>query len=758
MGVFATRGVGLSGPSAPPNAEYLSYKNRYKGHGSPEGLVFGRIGDSYLDLDTGTEWSKITDDLLKTGWDQESNAESEFVATGGTASRTGADRAGDSKNVKEFGVVADGTTDDYARLVVALAASNVLRITGVIRIGTNLTIPAANVLIFEKGGKLKPSSGVKIIVNGEIQAGRFEIFDYTAGGKCCLGIFTVAKTTFVFPEWYGASANNSTNNDTAFSRIFDTSFNAGVENYQPVILATGYYNFIAGFTVRSQSIVRGEMSRKTRLQISPAAGSGTARLITIPVGSDNISISGVQFNVLTFPAGVRTIGVGHANATDHASTLSIRDCVFNNFNQYAIDIGEAIYFEMLSTEFADISNRTSFGGTGDTPARCVNVQTFAHGVTITGQTKCVNCDSFIKTPSSASLTFSDGDFEQTGAGGLEVDAITNKGHFMYLSGRNIRIANNYSEGIRATSPDAVIYFQDCENYEVSQNYMHGFRAGGSSSVSQIFVSVGTGCKGGAVRGNYFGGTPVKYITVNSSSHVPICEQNTFVDDTGTSINSYDSIKPYLTPVSMDFSTNSGRFFTRPTFFRSITGSAGVLFPLTIGRNKNTGAGAAGDGAGVKFEGTKDNASDDTAGSLYFEYISAANGADVTDFVLKARSSGSDVESMRLRGLGGMAIRGGAHGVPRSTAISSSVAQSDATIVVTASGTTQTIVESGGLPLGKRFTFVLKIGGAGTGTVAFTNSSDRIQPSAAATYSLSADGKHVTLELVAANTWIIVANN
>lgn len=44
----------------PPNARYVAVGQKFIGNGSPEGVVFGYIGDEYLDLSTREEWSKMT--------------------------------------------------------------------------------------------------------------------------------------------------------------------------------------------------------------------------------------------------------------------------------------------------------------------------------------------------------------------------------------------------------------------------------------------------------------------------------------------------------------------------------------------------------------------------------------------------------------------------------------------------------------------------------------------------------------------------
>src|SRR3990167_10768305 len=44
------------------------FKRRLYGHGDPNGVVVGYLGEDYLDQDTGNVWFKIADDGLSTGW------------------------------------------------------------------------------------------------------------------------------------------------------------------------------------------------------------------------------------------------------------------------------------------------------------------------------------------------------------------------------------------------------------------------------------------------------------------------------------------------------------------------------------------------------------------------------------------------------------------------------------------------------------------------------------------------------------------
>lgn len=68
----------------PQNANNQTFNGRFKGRGNPNGQIVAYQGDSYLDLDTGVEWNKMTDNDGKasiTGWEAETEAETEEVLT-----------------------------------------------------------------------------------------------------------------------------------------------------------------------------------------------------------------------------------------------------------------------------------------------------------------------------------------------------------------------------------------------------------------------------------------------------------------------------------------------------------------------------------------------------------------------------------------------------------------------------------------------------------------------------------------------------
>lgn len=144
-------------------------------------------------------------------------------------------RAGNVLNIKDFGVVGDGTTDDRASIAaaVAAAASNSLFFpAGTYLVNSALTLSAGVVYGFANGAKLKPANGVTITIDGYIDAGHWQIFDISAGGSVILGSSSTISAPFdtEFPNlndeisvaWFGANGQNDGADDTsAFQAAVD---------------------------------------------------------------------------------------------------------------------------------------------------------------------------------------------------------------------------------------------------------------------------------------------------------------------------------------------------------------------------------------------------------------------------------------------------------------------------------------------------------------------------------------------------------
>jgi chitodextrinase len=141
-------------------------------------------------------------------------------------------------NVKSFGAVGDGVTDDSAAINKALEeAEEVLFPGGTYAIKQNLTFPANKRILFGDGAKLQIASGITLKVNSGIHAGLYPIF--TGAGRVVAGI----PNQTAYPQWFGASGLTGTGG----RGIVATGSIAAGSNV--LTLDSGYERFEDGQTV-----------------------------------------------------------------------------------------------------------------------------------------------------------------------------------------------------------------------------------------------------------------------------------------------------------------------------------------------------------------------------------------------------------------------------------------------------------------------------------------------------------------------------
>jgi hypothetical protein len=138
----------------------------------------------------------------------------------------------ESVSVKDFGATGDGVTDDTAAFVAALAAADYIYVPdGTYLIGTNLTVPVSNTLVFS-GGDLIIDSGVTLTYNGGIQASVQKIFTIngTFAGK--------PQTGVGYPEWYGAISDGTTDDSAAIQLALDNHSRVELHGFEYGISST----------------------------------------------------------------------------------------------------------------------------------------------------------------------------------------------------------------------------------------------------------------------------------------------------------------------------------------------------------------------------------------------------------------------------------------------------------------------------------------------------------------------------------------
>jgi len=156
--------------------------------------------------------------------------------------------AGPKHGATEFGgniTVSGGSTIDgvysasayasFATAVSTIGASNAtLRITTVETVSADVTVPTTMELMFTRNGSLSIDTGKTVTINGPQNAGMHQI--YSGSGSVSFGSGYIKE---VYPQWWGATGDGSTDDATAIQTAGAVAFASG----KPMRLAgsTGGY-------------------------------------------------------------------------------------------------------------------------------------------------------------------------------------------------------------------------------------------------------------------------------------------------------------------------------------------------------------------------------------------------------------------------------------------------------------------------------------------------------------------------------------
>ena len=227
----------------------------------------------------------------------------------------------------------DGVTNDRDSLNTANteASGYITFVEGTYLIGSNLTLTKP--IKMESGAKFSIATGVTLMLNCPVTAGLHQIFSWAGTGKVLFGDGVVAH---VYPEWWGAVADGSTDDTSALQACLTASMNS---TFRPrIIFQTAIYKHATALTITYPQGMR--LQGAAGGYYTPQGSGYTSKVATIyytgagnglTLGDGGTS-NGTGFNcdnVYFKGTSAATGGV----ILNVVSGLVFRDCVFGQYTK-----------------------------------------------------------------------------------------------------------------------------------------------------------------------------------------------------------------------------------------------------------------------------------------------------------------------------------------------------------------------------------------------------------------------------------------
>ena len=120
-------------------------------------------------------------------------------------------------SVTDFGADITGVTDSSTAITNALAAANEVYFpAGVYKISTNLTTDYENIITLAGGASFSVDSGITLKIQSQ--------FNAPINQQLFSGAGTVTGIRVVYPEWFGAVGDGTTDDQPAFQKCITCIF------------------------------------------------------------------------------------------------------------------------------------------------------------------------------------------------------------------------------------------------------------------------------------------------------------------------------------------------------------------------------------------------------------------------------------------------------------------------------------------------------------------------------------------------------
>ena len=264
-------------------------------------------------------------------------------------------------SIKDFGAVCDGTTNDTAAVSAAISwigsSSQTLVIPGPTKINTALTFGGSTYLLFQAGASFIGTSGSELIqIQRQIEAPRARIFS-----NC---IPRATNGCYVFPEWFGAKKDNSTDDLAAFQAAVSYLQNVG----GPILLESGTYVFSSNLNIAYSGItIQGSGQNATFIALQ---GTTTTGIQVVGNATGPVTVNNVKIQDLSIKRTTSNLGAGGAGIVLYYTSLaklrnvSIFDFVTGVSHIYAVNSIEENVIVSFGGNAVNNPRGFDFNGTG----------------------------------------------------------------------------------------------------------------------------------------------------------------------------------------------------------------------------------------------------------------------------------------------------------------------------------------------------------------------------------------------------------
>ena len=275
------------------------------------------------------------------------------------------DLASSTNNTKGHSVIA-ATSDLVADIATISTNEITITIASTLTIASNVTIPANVELIFTRTGELSINAGVTVTCNGNIKAGRWQIFSGSGS------VAFTKNTTLVeelYPEWWGAVYDGSTENATALQACLT----AAEDGKLPVSLHNGEYDFSTTLVTLDRITIRGQNKEDTKLVWTGGASIGVHVKALFAGGDDSEECYLGRFSIINEGTGTIGLQVDPSYTTlDHVRVYAASGG--NDFSTANIRTDTAVNVNQLNLLNCEVrSDALSGGSVGALISRGANI-------------------------------------------------------------------------------------------------------------------------------------------------------------------------------------------------------------------------------------------------------------------------------------------------------------------------------------------------------------------------------------------------